>query len=79
MHLLLFYHIFLDVFAVVFGEGFIEFEYVFVEGDLLFEEDGDNEGILDKVVLYGVDHEVATFIFFGIFLNHILILTLIFN
>ena len=79
MHLLLFYHVFLDVFAVVFGEGLIELEYVLVEGNLLFEEDGDDKGIFHEVVLDGVDHEVAAFIFLRLFLNHILILTLIFN
>ena len=67
--MLLFYHVFLDVFAVVFGKGLIELEYVFVEGDLLFEEDGDDEGVLDEVVLDGVDHEVAAFIFLRLFLN----------
>ena len=73
MQLVGLHHLFLHILSVVFGEGLIELEDVFVDGDFLLELDGNEKGVLDDIVFDGIDDEVGRGAWVFLFLNHILI------
>ncbi len=51
MHLVLFKHLVVDFVGIIFRKGLVQFENGFIEGNFLFELDGDDEGVFSEIVL----------------------------